>query len=138
MEYLTITGRRATDKILIPIRLFNPESGEGASLLAELDTGNDHTAFHDDVLHQLGVASFGPNLSVVGVTGASIGRRYKVTIGVEMDLGHRVSIEQEVVGLPGMSCPALLGRDMLRHFDVRIARSGFVTLSMNPEEHRRA
>ena len=129
MHKLTIKRTNAKDPIHINVWFFNPVTHEGTSTIGLFDTGNDHTVITREVADRIGITAFGRPLSVCGVNGASEGRAAHVTIGIEFDEQHKVTIEEhEVVVLSDASSPLLIGRDFLEMFDVKIGRDGSFTL----------
>jgi hypothetical protein len=127
----TLTVKRSSplDLIYIPVMVADPAMANGGQIVAELDTGNDHTCIRRDVLATLGISAMGRAMPVHGVTGSATGIVTKLFLGFEMDDGHRCNInDHEVVVLNTMSCQCLLGRDMLRIFDVELRRDGITVL----------
>lgn len=62
---------------------------------------------------------------VHGVTGSATGTVVKLLLGFEMDDKHRCNIQgHEVVVLNTMTCLCLLGRDILRIFNVELRTDG--------------
>src|SRR5258708_18624992 len=113
----TLTVKRASplDVIHIPVRVANTTNGNVHQILADLDTGNDHTCIRRDVLDGIDLPIIGRSMPLHGVTGSATGTVVKLHLGFEMDDKHRCNIEEhEVVVLDTMTCLCLLGRDMLR------------------------
>lgn len=133
-ETLTLKRAAVRDVILVPLTVFNTSTGGGVQINAELDTGNDHTCVRMELLNQLGVSVGGSGIAVHGVTGSSTAARAHLTFGFMCDGGKRITVDShEIVVLPALSCPILLGRDMLEFFDVSLRRDGSATLSFCEE-----
>ena len=119
----TLTARRSSplDVIYIPVMIFDPAIMKGGQIMADFDTGNGHTCIRREVVETMGIPIVGRSMPVHGVTGSSTGIVVNLTLGLETDDGHRCMVEgHEVVVLGSMSCQCLLGRDMLRIFDVEL------------------
>lgn len=127
----TLTTKRASplNVIGVPVMIFDPAIMKGGQIVADFDTGNDHTCVRGDVVEMMGIPIVGRPMPVYGVTGSSTGTVVKLNLGFEMDDGHRCTIEgHEVVVLGSMSCQCLLGRDMLKIFDVELRTDGTAIL----------
>ena len=131
-----ITIKRASPRDLIQIPLFlGPSMGAGtqvtaSQILAELDTGNDHTAVSRDILQECGVEISNEEVHIQGVAGTEIGYSAITNLVLHFDDGEQCRIrEHVVVAASGLTCDALLGRDFLRWFDVTMLRDGTVTLA---------
>lgn len=127
----TLTLKRSSplDLIYIPVTVADTAITRAGEIVAELDTGNDHTCIRRDVLATIGISAAGRALSVHGVTGSATGTLAKLFLGFKMDDGHQCKINNhEVVVLETMSCHCLLGRDILRIFDVELRKDGTTIL----------
>ncbi|KIC54511.1 MULTISPECIES: hypothetical protein [unclassified Leisingera] len=130
LKTITIDRFSPKDEILIPTYFFHPETMVGGVTQAQFDTGNDHTCVHAKLLKLTGELRPIRQIDVNGVTGGAVGRVVEATIGLETDCGGKITISShQIVVVDGISCDALLGRDMLQYFDVEIFRSGKVRLS---------
>ena len=130
MPKLTLKRIHANDPIHIQMLVFDPLTGKSATATGLFDTGNDHTAINKEIYYAVGLTDTERELPVSGVTGSSVGQTALVTIGIEFDDQHRVTIQNhEVVVLEGLSPPVLIGRDFLKSFDVTISRDGTFTLT---------
>jgi predicted aspartyl protease len=124
MPTLTIKRARSKDAIHLKVLVFGP-SGSGGAGTALFDTGNDHTVISKAFADSIGLSGTGRGLSVHGVTGGSMGTVALVTLGIEFDGGHKVTVDDhEVVVLAGASDQIMIGRDFLERFDVTITRDG--------------
>lgn len=111
--------------IHVPMMVLDPAIMKGGQIMADFDTGNDHTCIRRDVLNTMGIPIAGRPMPVHGVTGSSIGTVVKLTLGFEMDDGHRCTIDgHEVIVIGAMSCQCLLGRDILNIFSVELRTDG--------------
>ncbi|RVM58396.1 hypothetical protein CN128_09900 [Sinorhizobium meliloti] len=133
-EYMprTMTLQRASNKdlIKIPVWIIHPIANNAALFHADFDTGNDHTCVHPRVLHQVGARADGRHLPVHGVAGGAMAQVATVSIGFQMDDGHRITVtSHEVAVLPLTNCDILLGRDMLDWCDVSITRGGVTIIT---------
>ena len=127
----TLTVKRASPLhvIHIPLMVADTAITKGGQILANFDTGNDHTCIRRDVLEAIGIAIIGRPMPFYGVTGSATGTVVKLFLGFEMDDKHRCSIDgHEVVVLDAITCKCLLGRDMLRIFDVELRNDGTTIL----------
>lgn len=117
------------DVIHVPLMVADVDVHIGGEIVAEFDTGNDHTCMRRDVLDAFGMSIVGRPMPVQGVTGSATGTLMKLFLGFTMDDGHRCGIDgHEVVVLDTMTCMCLLGRDMLRIFDVELRNDGTTIL----------
>jgi len=130
-RHLTLKRSSPLDIIHVPVLVAFGGFMKAARIHAELDTGNDHTCIRRDVLNELGLPIIGRPMAVHGVTGQATGTVVRISLGFEMDDGHRCVVEEhEVVVLDTMSCPCLLGRDVLRIFDVELRSDGTTILKL--------
>jgi hypothetical protein len=117
------------DVIYVPVMVADTTIMKGGQLLADLDTGNDHTCIRRDVLETIGIPIVGRPMPVHGVTGSATGTVVTLFLGFEMDDGHKCNIEgHEVVVLDTMTTQCLLGRDTLCIFDVELRTDGTTIL----------
>jgi predicted aspartyl protease len=102
-------------------------------IIALIDTGADYTLIRTDILNDLGIPAAG---RVLGFTGA--GARKTVSTAHVMlgftglnSAGERVTIEvtKEVGASDLLTEQAILGLDILQHFDLNFERSGRVRLT---------
>ena len=129
MQKLTLKRTRAEDPIHINVLVFDPITEHGVAAAGLFDTGNDHTVISKELFDSVGLATTGRQLPVNGVTGSSMALTTFVTIGIEFDGKHKVTIDKhEVAVVDGVSDPVLIGRDFLALFDVTISRDGEFTL----------
>lgn len=126
---LTIKRNSPLDVVHIPLMVADVDCAKGGQILADFDTGNDHTCIRRDVLDAIGIPITGRPMPVHGVTGSATGTVVKLFFGFEMDDGHRCTIDgHDVVVLDAMTCQCLLGRDVLRIFDVELRNDGTTIL----------
>lgn len=126
---LTLRRNSAEDLILVPMMVFDPLLGNGTQVTAELDTGNDHTCLRRDVLERIGAKATNRLLTIHGIAGSTDATTAVVTLGLSMDGGGRVTIHKHEVGVVNsLSHEILLGRDMLKFFDVLSTRQGIITI----------
>jgi hypothetical protein len=134
-KVITIERSNARDLIEIPLYV-GPAGGSAQAvtvtrIVAQLDTGNDHTAVRRSVLEESGVIVGPPQIMLQGVTGREIADSGRTTMLLHFDDGEECRIRDHiVVAANNLSCDALLGRDFLRWFDVHITRDGTVKLVM--------
>lgn len=129
MKTLTLKRASPLDVILVPVMVADVTLTTGQEINAEFDTGNDHTCLRRDVLDQLRIQVVGRPMPVNGVTGSAMVTVMKLFLGFKMDDGHRCEINgHEVVILDQMTCSCLLGRDMLRIFNVDLLTDGTAIL----------
>lgn len=130
MPILTIKRADSKAEIRIPVMVFGSATAPGSTVFGLFDTGNDHTVLSKAVVDTVGGTYTNRTLPVHGVTGSGNARVAVVTLGMEFDSGHRVTItDHEVAVLEGSDNHALIGRDFLERFDVTISRDGTFTLS---------
>lgn len=134
-KVITISRSHARDLIEIPL-FIGPAGGIAQTvtvsrIVAQLDTGNDHTAIRRSVLEECGVIVGPPQIKLEGVTGSEIADSGRTTMLLHFDDGEECRIRDHiVVAANDLSCDALLGRDFLQWFDVHITRDGTVKLVM--------
>lgn len=129
MPQLTITRPSPIDPIKIPVAILNPTTDTLVWGIGLFDTGNDHTVVSKSFLDRSGIAVNGRHLPVMGVTGVATAQVATVSLGIEFDGGHKVTIaDHEVAVLLGASDDLLIGRDFLERFDISISRNGTFTM----------
>ena len=129
MPKLTIVRAHPTDAVRFNVHVFDPTTEKGGQTVALFDTGNDRTIIGKALAESIGITSTDRVLPVHGVTGGSLAQTAFVTIGIEFDEGHIVTIQNhEVAILDGTSEQVLIGRDFLEWFHVTISRDGSFTL----------
>lgn len=91
----TLTAKRASplDVIHVPVMIYDAAILKGGQIMADFDTGNDHTCIRRDVVEMMGIPIVGRPMHVHGVTGSSTGPVVNLNLGFEMDDGHRCTIE---------------------------------------------
>lgn len=129
MPQLTIARPSPKDPIKIPVAILNTTTDTLVWGVGLFDTGNDHTVVSKSFLDRSGVVINGDLLPVIGVTGNAIAQVAIVSLGIEFDGGHKVTItNHEVAVLAGTSEDILIGRDFLERFDISISRNGTFTM----------
>lgn len=130
MQSLTVKRSEPSDPILLDLLIFNPATEFGISTVGLFDTGNDHTAISQQVFADCELTNSGKTFEVSGVTGGSSGISAILSIGLRFDNGHQALVcNHEVVVIEGLSNEVLIGRDFLKHFDVKILRDGAFILN---------
>ncbi|MBL4789845.1 MAG: retroviral-like aspartic protease family protein [Kordiimonadaceae bacterium] len=106
------------------------DADQFAQVYALIDTGTNVTIISLEIAEQLGIELTDKALSFSGVGTAdvgSVGTANVCFILQDENTGDIVKIDQEVAVKSSMSNSAILGLDMLSHFDIHMPRGGSVT-----------
>ena len=111
----TCTFRVSSEyRLVVPVNIANPDTGQEMTVEAELDTGAETTAIHQDIVETLQLPNVGTQL-IHSTNSTVICKRNRADVTLQFKEGIQVELGTQYVHGGITACQCIIGRDILSH-----------------------